>query len=228
MGISYPHFLQVRHLWVSSAVCSVRYNLVLYSLSYPTPVPICPSIPAYSKRHWFPLGHCHAKLMEMTAELVQSLVFLCLSFLVNEKVMIRFSLEVCEGLPWWLIGKEAPAMQETWVRSLVLEIPWRRKWQPTPVFLLGKSHGQRSLAGYSPWGRKESGTTEHARNAFSFQKPGSSHWPISTHGTASQNVLMGIHKCRWANPFAWYIYPCSAYTKAVPRFSHSLSHGIIT
>ena len=32
--------------------------------------------------------------------------------------------------------------------------PWRRKWQPTPVFLPGESHGQRNLAGYSPWGRK--------------------------------------------------------------------------
>ena len=37
---------------------------------------------------------------------------------------------------------------------------WRRKWQPTPVFLPGESHGQRSLVGYSPWGRKESDTTE--------------------------------------------------------------------
>ena len=37
-----------------------------------------------------------------------------------------------------------------------LEDPWRRKWHPTPVFLPGKSHGQRSLAGYSPWGHKES------------------------------------------------------------------------
>ena len=37
---------------------------------------------------------------------------------------------------------------------------WRRKWQHTPVFLPGKSHGQRSLVGYSPWGRKESDTTE--------------------------------------------------------------------
>ena len=34
------------------------------------------------------------------------------------------------------------------------KIPWRRKWQPTPVFLPGKFHGQRSLVGYSPWGRK--------------------------------------------------------------------------
>ena len=34
---------------------------------------------------------------------------------------------------------------------LIGKIPWRRKWQPTPVFLPGKFHGQRSLAGYSPW-----------------------------------------------------------------------------
>ena len=36
----------------------------------------------------------------------------------------------------------------------VRKIPWRRKWQPTPVFLPGKSHGPRSLAGYRPWGPK--------------------------------------------------------------------------
>ena len=50
--------------------------------------------------------------------------------------------------------------------------PWRRKWQPTPVFLPGKSHGQRSLAGYSPLGCKESDTTEqlnmHTTPAFTF------------------------------------------------------------
>ena len=40
------------------------------------------------------------------------------------------------------------------------EDPWRRKWQPTPVLLPGKSHGQRSLIGYSPWDYKESDTTE--------------------------------------------------------------------
>ena len=39
-------------------------------------------------------------------------------------------------------------------------IPWRRKWQPHPVFLPGEFHGQRSLVGYSPWGRKESDSTE--------------------------------------------------------------------
>ena len=40
------------------------------------------------------------------------------------------------------------------------KIPWRRAWQPTPVFLPGESHGQRSLVGYSPWGRKELGIDE--------------------------------------------------------------------
>ena len=38
--------------------------------------------------------------------------------------------------------------------------PWRRKWQPTPVFLPGESHGQRSLVGYSPQGDRGSDTTE--------------------------------------------------------------------
>ena len=46
------------------------------------------------------------------------------------------------------------------------KISWNRKWQPTPVFLPGKSHGQRSLAGYSPWGCKESDRTEHTRTAL--------------------------------------------------------------
>ena len=42
----------------------------------------------------------------------------------------------------------------------MLKIPWRRKWQPTPVFLPGEFQGQRSLAGYSPWGHRELNTTE--------------------------------------------------------------------
>jgi len=40
------------------------------------------------------------------------------------------------------------------------EIPWRREWQPTPVVLPEEFHGQRSLVGYSPWGHRESDTTE--------------------------------------------------------------------
>ena len=59
------------------------------------------------------------------------------------------------GLLWWLSDEESTCQcrrcqLDPWIRK----ISWRRKWQPTPVLLLGKFHGQRSLAGYSPWGRR--------------------------------------------------------------------------
>ena len=50
---------------------------------------------------------------------------------------------------------------ETCVRSLGGEEPQERTWQPTPVFLPGESHGQKSLAGYGPWDHKELDTAEH-------------------------------------------------------------------
>ena len=50
-------------------------------------------------------------------------------------------------------------MQETWVRSLGQEDPWKRKWQPTPVFLPGESHGQRVWRVIA-YGVAEWGTTE--------------------------------------------------------------------
>ena len=59
--------------------------------------------------------------------------------------------------------KNLPAMQETWMRSLggiSGKMPWRREWQPTPVFLPGKFHGERSLVDYSAWGSKGLDTTE--------------------------------------------------------------------
>ena len=57
---------------------------------------------------------------------------------------------------------------DPWVRK----IPWRRKWQPTPVLLPGKSYGRRSLVGYSPWGRKELDTTEQLHFHFSLSRIG--------------------------------------------------------
>ena len=56
--------------------------------------------------------------------------------------------------------KNLPAMQETRVNPWVRKISWRREWQPTPAFLPGEFHEQRSLKGYSPQGCKESDTTE--------------------------------------------------------------------
>ena len=72
---------------------------------------------------------------------------------------------IYNGFPGGSSGKDSARqlleMQETWVRSLDWEDLWRRKWETNPFFLPGKSHGQRSLTGYSPWGSKESDTTEH-------------------------------------------------------------------
>ena len=56
--------------------------------------------------------------------------------------------------------KHLHIMQETRVPSLGQEDPLEKKWQPTPVLLLGKSHGRRSLVSYSPWDCKELNTTE--------------------------------------------------------------------
>ena len=63
--------------------------------------------------------------------------------------------------------KRLPTMRETWFNPWVGKIPWRRKWQPTPVFLPGESHGQRSLVGYSSRGRKESDTNERLHSLHS-------------------------------------------------------------
>ena len=53
------------------------------------------------------------------------------------------------------VGGQKPGYREP-----LAQRPWRRKWQPTPVFLLGEFHGQRRLVDYSPWGHKESNMTE--------------------------------------------------------------------
>ena len=57
-------------------------------------------------------------------------------------------------------------MEETHVPSLHQEDPWSKKQQSIPVFLPGESHGQTSLAGYNPWGHKESDTTEQLHFHF--------------------------------------------------------------
>ena len=64
-------------------------------------------------------------------------------------------------LPWWLRwSRVCPQCGSSGCDSCVGKIPWRREWQRAPVFLPGIPHGQRIPAGCSPWGRKESDTTE--------------------------------------------------------------------
>ena len=72
-------------------------------------------------------------------------------FFLNKTHLTRYVFVA--GLPWWLSGKESVNQYrrgrfDPWVRK----IPWRRAWRPTPVFLPGEFHGQRSLVGYNPWG----------------------------------------------------------------------------
>ena len=61
--------------------------------------------------------------------------------------------------------KNLPAMRRPGFNPWVGKIHWRREWQPSPVFLPEESHGQRSLAGYSPWGHKESDTTKWLKHS---------------------------------------------------------------
>ena len=65
-----------------------------------------------------------------------------------------------KGLSLWQNGKESAyrRLKRRRFHPWVGKIPWCRKWQPTPVFLPGKFHGQTSLVGYSPWSHKESDT----------------------------------------------------------------------
>ena len=89
---------------------------------------------------------------------------------------LTYSLLLAEhtcGLPSGSVVRDLPITQEKfdpWVRK----IPWRRKWQPTSVLLPGKFHGQRSLAGYSPWDHKESNPTSRHRTRHT----GNLSWPI--------------------------------------------------
>ena len=78
-------------------------------------------------------------------------------FLIAQKSPLNFSaLYYCSTSLVAQMAKNLPAMWETWVQCLGKIDPLRREWLPTPVFLPGEFHGQRSLVAYAPWGCKES------------------------------------------------------------------------
>ena len=86
--------------------------------------------------------------------------------------MFRKWLHFPVGFPGGSVGKESACNAgDTGDASLILEsgrFPWRKKWQPAPVFLPGESHGQRGLMGYTPWGHKELDMAEHAHTHTQF------------------------------------------------------------
>ena len=71
------------------------------------------------------------------------------------------------GLPWWLSGKKAVCNAGD-VGLIPGFHALQRAWHPTPGFLPEESHGQRRLAGYSPWGRKESDTSEVTQHILTY------------------------------------------------------------
>ena len=90
---------------------------------------------------------------------------------------------------WWRICLPMLEMQ---VSFLVRKIPWRRKWQPTPVFLPGKSHGQRSLAGLLSMGSQKSGTRLSNWPTTAKQQSCEQCWLCNQHPT----VFHSSHKTR--------------------------------
>ena len=110
------------------------------------------------------INHCN-----QCTNLIQSGCYLVQSVLNFSMFSISSSLKRGRNLreliyirpPQWLSGKESTYQcRRRRFSPRVRKIPWRRKRQPTPVFLPGKYHGQRSLVGYNLWGHKKSDTTK--------------------------------------------------------------------
>ena len=96
---------------------------------------------------------------------------ICLFLVVIQGLKVhgnRHKLQSQRGLPGGTSGKERTCqcrrLKGCLFNPWVGKIPWNRKWQPPPVFLPGKFHGQRSLIGYGPWACKESGMTEYTQH----------------------------------------------------------------
>ena len=82
---------------------------------------------------------------------------LCLCYKVHRMIRYTYA-QPTRGFPWWLSSKESTCpCRRCGFCPWIGKTPQRRKWKPTLVFLPGKSHGRRSLAGYSPWGCKTVG-----------------------------------------------------------------------
>ena len=116
---------------------------------------------------------------------------------------------------------------DPWVRK----IPWRRKWQPTPVFLPGESHGRRSLVGYSPRGRKESDTTERLHLTSHCSEDVQGHGPESP--TTSASFPYQMHRCpkclapNRCSEYTFYVNPSSRMALAFWKVNQFTLHTIV-
>ena len=111
------------------------------------------SFPASGSFQWVNSSHQVAKVLELQLQ-HQSFQWIFKTDFLNWPSFFK-----SWGFPCSSVGKESPCSVGDMGSIPGLEDTWRRKWQPTPVSLPGKSRGQRNLVGCGPWARKESGTT---------------------------------------------------------------------
>ena len=111
--------------------------------------------------------HTHISIFSQiffSYSLLQKFGYSSLCYTVGSCWLFTVNISVCihQGFPGGTVVKNLPCKRHKrcGFDPNVGKIPWRRKWQPTPEFLPGKFHGQRSLAGHSPWGHKELNRTE--------------------------------------------------------------------
>ena len=111
------------------------------------------------------------------------------------KLIIEFSSQT-----WLPISVRVSQRSRMNTMYILRKIPWRRTWQPTPVFLPGESHGQRSLVGYNPWGHKESVMTEqlthththtHTVSTIYFKEPA-----LTIVGAGKVKIIMEVQQAR--------------------------------
>ena len=162
------------------------------------------------RRFWNLRQDLRLNLVLMASEHALSSSF---TFYTIRKEMATHSSILAWRIPW---TEELGRLQSTgsqrvgyeWVTSLSLScLTWRRKWQHTPVLLPGESHGQRSLAGHGPWGRRESDTTEVTKHAC-------------THASLGQGDLLLI----WPWPLCtedWLKEGWLGYPGSLPSLNHS-------
>ena len=102
---------------------------------------------------------CSFKDKRKGVDFLKWLWFLYVQFtIILQSDLYFWKVYLLRGLPRWLSNKESTCQcRRLRFNPWVGKIPWRRKWQPTPVFLPGKSQGQRNLVGYNLWGHKRSG-----------------------------------------------------------------------
>ena len=132
------------------------------------------------KYNWLTVFQVHSKVIQLYIYIVYIIFQIIFHYRLLQNIDYSFPCYTvnlcclcCISIFFWILDiRKRRIIPQQFRNSFYLGFPtgfWRQAWQPIPVFLPGKYYGQRSLAGYSPWGRKESDmteATEHAHTGF--------------------------------------------------------------